>query len=67
MKYMRIFFDEWMNWFEIRHLASDGIDLAPIRHLPSDELTPEMYKAFLSIGFTHHREILNKCHDFDER
>ena len=67
MKYMRIFFDEWMNWFEIRHLPSDGIDLAPIRHLASDELTPEMYKAFLSIGFTHHREILNKCHDFDER
>ena len=39
----------------------------PIRHLPSDELTEEQITAFLSIGFTHHREILNKCATYDER
>ena len=75
MKYMRIFFDEWAKWFEIRHLPSDessqnefgGTSLIPIRHLPSDELNEEQIAAFLSIGFTHHREILNKCTSYDER
>jgi len=75
IKYMRIFFDEWTKWFEIRHLPSDGNRqmvsdenaLMPIRHLPSDELTKEQITAFLSIGFTHHREILNKCSSYDER
>lgn len=75
IKYMRIFFDEWARWFEIRHLpsdenrqtASDEDALMPIRHLPSDELTEEQITAFLSIGFTHHREILNKCATYDER
>ncbi len=75
IKYMRIFFDEWTRWFEIRHLSSDENRqtvsdenaLMPIRHLPSDELTNEQITAFLSIGFTHHREILNKCSTYDER
>ena len=75
MKYMRIFFDEWAKWFEIRHLPSDGNcqtasdenALVPIRHLASDELTEEQVAAFLSVGFTHHREILNKCATYDER
>ena len=75
MKYMRIFFDEWAKWFEIRHLPSDGnrqtasdeSALMPIRHLASDELTEEQVAAFLSVGFTHHREILNKCATYDER
>ena len=75
MKYMRIFFDEWAKWFEIRHLPSDGNRqtaseenaLMPNRHLASDELTEEQVAAFLSVGFTHHREILNKCATYDER
>ena len=75
IKYMRIFFDEWARWFEIRHLpsdenrqtVSDDNALMPIRHLPSDELSNEQITAFLSIGFTHHREILNKCSTYDER
>ena len=75
IKYMRIFFDEWTRWFEIRHSSSDENRqtvsdenaLMPIRHLPSDELTNEQITAFLSIGFTHHREILNKCSTYDER
>lgn len=75
IKYMRIFFDEWARWFEICHLpsdenrqtVSDENALMPIRHLSSDELTNEQITAFLSIGFTHHREILNKCSTYDER
>ena len=75
IKYMRIFFDEWAKWFEIRHLPSDEsrrnesseTSLVPIRHLASDELHEEQISAFFSIGFTHHREILNKCASYDER
>lgn len=67
LKYMRLFFDAWTKWFEIRHLPSDECSLVPIRHLPSDEFSNEWISCFLSIGFTHHREILNKCDDFYER
>ena len=67
IKYMRLFFDEWMKWFEIRHLASDETSLVPIRHLASDEISQDDVAMFLSVGFTHHREILNKCRGFDER
>lgn len=67
IKYMRLFFDEWSGWFEIRRLSSGENALTPIRHLASDELNEDRVLAFLSIGFTHHREILNKCRDFDER
>lgn len=67
IKYMRLFFDEWMKWFEIRHLASDETSLVPICHLASDEISQDDVAMFLSVGFTHHREILNKCRGFDER
>ena len=67
IKYMRLFFDEWMKWFEIRHLVSDETSLVPIRHLASDEISQDDVAMFLSVGFTHHREILNKCRGFDER
>ncbi len=48
-------------------MASDETALMPIHHLPSDELDNDKITAFLSLGFTHHREILNKCKEFDER
>ena len=67
IKYMRLFFDEWMKWLEIRHLPSDETSLVPIRHLASDEISQDDVAMFLSVGFTHHREILNKCNGFDER
>ena len=79
IKYMRLWYEAWSPFFEIRHsassgsrhLASDennsGSELVPIRHLPSDELTPNGLAAFVSIGFTHHREILNKCNSLEER
>ena len=37
IKYMRIFFEAWTKWFEIRHLASDESAARPIRQMPSDE------------------------------
>lgn len=40
---------------------------AEIRPLPTDELDKDDIAAFFSIGFTHHREIIRFCKDFDER
>ena len=37
IKYMRIFFEAWTKWFEIRHLASDEFSVCPIRQMSSDE------------------------------
>jgi predicted nuclease of restriction endonuclease-like (RecB) superfamily len=79
IKYMRLFYDAWSPYLEvqveglrqIRHSASDDSAPAsstiPIRHLASDEFQGEDFAAFVSVGFTHHREILNKCETFDER
>lgn len=79
IKYMRLWYEAWAPYFEIqdsassenRHLSSDENpmegELVLIRHSPSDELAPNDFAAFVSIGFTHHREILNKCDSLDER
>jgi predicted nuclease of restriction endonuclease-like (RecB) superfamily len=50
---------------EIRQTASAESALTPIRQMPSAELGIEPENAFLSIGFSHHREILRavKCKD----
>ncbi|MBO7686328.1 MAG: DUF1016 family protein [Kiritimatiellae bacterium] len=45
-----------------RHLPSDEI-----RPLPTGELGEDDIAAFFSIGFTHHREIIRFCKNFDER
>lgn len=47
---------------EDRHLRS-----GEIRPLPTNELGKDDIAAFFSIGFTHHREIIRFCKDFDER
>ena len=40
---------------------------AEIRPLPTGKLDKNDIVAFFSIGFTHHREIIRFCKDFDER
>ena len=83
MKYMRLFFEAWAGTPEIRHLASVEFGDSAFRHLASveirqlataeirpttlGELDKDDVAAFFSIGFTHHREIIRFCKDFDER
>lgn len=79
IKYMRLWYEAWSPYFEIRYSSSSEIrhlpsdeknssgEFALIRHSTSDGLTPNDFSAFTSIGFTHHREILNKCSSLDER
>ena len=69
IKFMRLWYEAWADWFEIRYLASNEIayTIEPIRYLPSNELKEDAVKAFASIGFTHHREVIRFCKDTDER
>src|SRR5574344_2735619 len=67
IKFMRLWYEAWSEWFAIRYLASNELGeasedsekgvfvLEPIRHLASNEFERDAVEAFLSIGFTHHR------------
>ena len=60
---------------QIHYLPSNETGESNNRHLPSVEIRPlptgdlgeEAIAAFFSIGFTHHREIIRFCKNFDER
>lgn len=79
IKFMRLWYEAWSEWFAIRYLASNELGeasedsekgvfvLEPIRHLASNEFERDAVEAFLSIGFTHHREIIRYCKDPQER
>ena len=79
---MRLFYEAWTVCTAIRNLVSVEFHYLPSnefprknRQMPSDkirtaplgELDKEDIAAFFSIGFTHHREIIRFCKDFDER
>lgn len=82
IKNMRAFFEFWADDFSIRHLPSDEIcllqtneirqipsaesALVPIRQMPSAELGIESISAFLSVGFSQHREIVRAVQSKDE-
>ncbi len=76
IKRMRIFYEEWRGLFEIRPPVADELTdvIIPmgdtiqimIRPLSADELSREDMEAFLSVGFTHHSEILAKAKDEHE-
>lgn len=69
IKNMRLFFEYWADDFSIRHLTSGEIRqtasaesaLTPIRQMPSAELCDDPLKAFLSVGFSQHREIVRSA------
>lgn len=83
IKNMRIFFEEWRfleqsflansavelfdfkeyPQIEIRQLTTDELNSLEIRQTASADLERMIFK----IGFSHHREILNKCKTLDER
>ena len=60
---------------ESHYLTSNEFGSAQNRRLPTAEIRPmplgdldkDDIAAFFSIGFTHHREIIRFCKDFDER
>lgn len=75
LKKMRTFFESWNTVFSNRPLATDDniTSLVPqniaiiIRPLSTDDLNETDLDAFLSIGFTHHYELLLKTSELEER
>lgn len=69
IKFMRLWHEAWADWFEIRYLPSSETvyTMEPIRYLSSNGLREDAVKAFVSIGFTHHREVIRFCKDTAER
>jgi hypothetical protein len=68
LKYMRIFYEKWVDVFEPnRQLLTIEVTSLTNRHLASDDFNKNMFDAFLRTGFTHHREILAKCKSINER
>lgn len=75
---MRTFYEDWRGVFENRPLTTDDStpwnnqmilqsDTIQICPLMTDELSKEELDNFLSVGFTHHYEILIKTKSLDER
>ena len=70
IKNMRMFFEEWELCFVNRQPTAGDLQinlLEPNRQPPAGELTAEKLSLFLSIGFTHHCEIIAKTKSLDER
>lgn len=78
IKRMRTFYEDWRGVFENRPLTTDDStpwnnqmilqsDTIQICPLMTDELSKEELDNFLSVGFTHHYEILIKTKSLDER
>lgn len=77
LRYMRTFYEEWKmlevssdsdsHRFELAESKMPEVAVTPIWNLqvPNGQSFP--IAAFLHIGFTHHRVILGKVKDFDER
>lgn len=70
LKYMRIFYEEWADYVN-RQPVDDDLEvvdeaflLTEIRQPMADELN---WNEFISIGFTHHMEILLKTDTYEER
>lgn len=74
LKYMRTFHEEWSPYLvpEARarpmlQASGAGHEEVPIRHLQVPNCEPGVQEAFFSIGFTHHRALLEKVKGLEER
>lgn len=66
---MRLFFEAWMPFFEIRSLPTNELSLVPLatnRSLPTNDLEEDM-AAFQSVGFTHHVAIFMSVKSVEDR
>ena len=72
MKNMRTFYEEWSAEFSAnRQLPTADLnnnDILPLnRQSVTGDLDETKIAAFCRVGFTHHREILQKCKTLEER
>ena len=57
----------YLTSYEFGSAQTRRLPTAEIRPMPLGDLDKDDIAAFFSIGFTHHREIIRFCKDFDER
>ena len=70
IKRMRQFYEEWQLITANRALSADEIrknQQFTNRQMSSGDLTSDQIRLFLSIGFTHHYEIIAKAKSLEER
>lgn len=72
LKNMRLFFEEWHNIITNRQpstadFLTDKNQEITIRQLSTAELTETQKEEFLSVSFTHHREIIRSCDTLEKR
>ena len=72
MKNMRTFYEQWASEIEPNRQtpstdSSNKKEIALIRQTVSAELEDTKAMAFCRVGFSHHREILRKCKNSEER
>ena len=72
IKNMRIFYETWSPILNRQTSAADldnvlNINVLSNRQLVSADLSESDFECFLSIGFTHHREIIRKTGTIEER
>ena len=66
---MRLFFEAWMPFFEIRSLPTNELTLMPVSKgcsLPTKDLNADS-SAFLAVGFTHHVAIFMSVKGVEDR
>lgn len=72
IKNMRTFYEVWSPVLNRQPLAADIENSLIVTKLPNRQplaadLTEDDFECFMSIGFTHHREIIRKTQTLDER
>lgn len=75
LKKMRTFYEEWNDVFSNRPLSTDDLTISItqqddklwVRPLSTDKLCSSDLNSFVSIGFTHHYELLLKTLSVEER
>lgn len=72
IKNMRIFYEAWSPILNRQPLAADldnilNLNMLLNRQLMSADLSERDFECFLSVGFTHHREIIRKTETIEER
>lgn len=65
IKKMKIFYENWADYFTIRSLATNELENQLI--IKSSLLTNELEIEFQKVGFTHHFEIISKTKTIEEQ
>jgi len=72
---MRLFFEQWQDFINPQLTLAENNILRPIstqnidneQNINRQTLSADLQNAFLSVGFSHHIDIITKCKNLEER